>query len=162
MLHQNEPALLNALETYRQKVISDVRYLRRVEGKNNKDDRDYPAVIVVGEYEGYSTCGRSMGSHLQRYAIMERFFSTSLCDALICAEKHFLQEESYQLPTAVNRYGINYYFGTCAEDDVANQLLKYSRRLRNIPLNNIRLTAPVRPRTNQRVDYCCVCDHIFK
>lgn len=50
------------------------------------------------------------------------------------------------------------YFGTCAEDDAANQVLKHYA---SISLSDLFFSKAVNPITLEEVDYCFTCCEIF-
>lgn len=80
-------------------------------------------------------------------------FDKRLYDALVqCMEafNHVPQDP----PTMIG----NDYFGTCAEDDAANQLLGKETL---IGLNEILFSLAIDPITFKRVKYCAVCCNVF-
>lgn len=159
MINYNDIRLLNAREVYRDKVLSDVRYFRIIENRNSRDDFDYPAVIVAGADKRFRIeCGRSMRSHLAHYHIRERELNPSLCQLLRMRYISSVGAYAPSLPTIHKVNGTKLYFGSCAEDDVVSKL--FPKDVIDFK-NDIYLSTPVRPRTNERIDYCPVCKSIF-
>lgn len=129
-------------------------------------EEDYPAVITAAKYNQCRKVGRSRsmnaltGNH--RNDLHELLKS-----ALIQAGKELLKRKItiFKFEEVGKK---RYFFGTCAEDDVADKIIKkYEssshkyKKLQFKNLNEIYFTKARRPRTWEIIPCCDVCQEIF-
>lgn len=147
--------LINLVDAFRQQIINDVIQYRidhHTQWSRSADEKDYPKVITGCEYANVRKAGRS-----------ER----GRCYTLRSAQLHPLVLNPIAA-IAPFRYSIPYsiagfHYGTCAEDDAATKVL-YSLERKSVTLPSVKdlvFTQPFRPRTQEPVDCCRTCQHIF-
>lgn len=156
MLGSEKNVIIKEINAYRtQKKKHKIRY-----------EKDYPAVIIAAQYNKIMKVGRSRsmnaitGNH--RNDLHELLKS-----ALMQAGKDLLKSK-----ITISKFEEvekkRYYFGTCAEDDVADKIIKKyesssrkrkKRLFKN--LNEICFTKARRPRTWEIIPCCDVCQEIF-
>ena len=116
----------------------------------------YPNVIVNCKYRKEMHNGRSNSGT----APIKRSFSnlllchSQLANAIQSAKLKFFRQSHQQ----------KLYFGSCAEDDAANNILtECSNKKIPLPpkLSDLKFTPAQRPRTREHVPYCTICEHIF-
>ncbi len=143
------------VDAFRQQVINDVIQYRidhHTHWSKSADEKDYPKVITGCEYANVREAGRS-----------ER----GRCYTLRSAQLHPLVLNSIA-SIAPFRYSIPYskdgfHYGTCAEDDAATKVL-YSLGMKRATLPSVKdlvFAQPIRPRTQEPVDCCRTCKHVF-
>ena len=147
--------LINVVDNFRQQVINDVIQYRIDHNKQwskSADEKDYPKVITGCEYADVREAGRS-----------ER----GRCYTLRSAQLHPLvlipiaAIAPFRYETPYSKDGFHY--GTCAEDDAATKVL-YSLEMKGGPLPSVKdliFAQPIRPRTQEPVDCCRTCNHVF-
>lgn len=142
------------------KIGKEIDILRKGEKRRSKD---YPAVIVGAECQRITKIGRSRS----RYALTgskKDELHPLLVDALGKAGSKILGKKT-NLFDVITKKGKKYFFGTCAEDDASDEIIK-EYEIKNNPskftkLNSISFTTPIRPRTIGKKNWCVVCKTIF-
>lgn len=114
-------------------------------GRNNK------VRVACGIEPAHPFFGKNLASKSK--SNKKIIFDKRLYDALIQCMKNF-NHIPQEPPIKID----DDYFGTCAEDDAANQLLGKEAL---IGLNDILFSLAIDPITFRRVDYCAVCCNVF-
>lgn len=147
--------LINVVDNFRQQVINDAIQYRIDHNKQwskSADEKDYPKVITGCEYADVREAGRS-----------ER----GRCYTLRSTQLHPLVYDPIDSiapllkPIPYSFGGLHY--GTCAEDDAATKVL-YSLQRNSVTLPSVKdlvFAQPIRPRTQEPVDCCKVCENVF-
>lgn len=129
------------------------------------DNIFFPAVVVAGIYKKIIKCGRSTGSKIDKAT--KKLYVPPVF--IRYKEPLLTHLKKYGIPPTKCKYQIrkgkkiDVFVGTCAEDNVANQLIEIFSTSYS-PLNDltsIGFTVARRPRTGQVVPYCYVCKNIF-
>ena len=154
-MRTNDSILCKNLQKYCIKIICDVQYYRVINHKNQKDDYDYPAVIVGCKYKSFRKFGRSASSHLPQYNRIKNVFLHSAVDVAVS------NTYAHADKSKGNR---GWYDRTCAEDHAASECLfsceKNNKKLPN-SLSDLEFTIALRPRTGGKVEYCNTCKAVF-
>ena len=143
------------VDAFRQQVINDVSQYRidhHTNWSKSADEKDYPKVITGCEYADVREAGRS-----------ER----GRCYTLRSTHLHPLVYQPIDAiaplwkPIPYSYGGLHY--GTCAEDDAATKVL-YTLERNSVALPSVKdlvFARPIRPRTQEPVDCCRTCEHVF-
>lgn len=153
--------LLKKLKQYAESVCKDVKRLR-----SNKPEEwseyDYPRAVSICCYSQCLRKGRSRYSRIKSY-INEITFEPTLYQELknVCVTNNLDWRKIPQKFYKNN--GTEIYVGTCAEDDAANQVLRDAPAYVNYqpPIKNLNFSVTIRPRTQQKIDFCQTCKTIF-
>lgn len=146
--------------------VNNIREARSKPLPEYLEKKDYAAMIIAAKYKNFKEVGRSRsmdsptGSHREElHPLLE--------DALKQAGRDLLKRE-INIFKYVKVGKKRYFFGSCAEDDVAHKIItkyessshKYKKpQFKN--LNEICFTRAYRPRTLEREECCIVCRTIF-
>ncbi len=149
-MRTNDRILCKNLQNYCTKVICDVQYYRIVNCKNQKDDYDYPAVIVGCKYRSFRRFGRSAGSHLHQYSRTKNLNLHSAVDEVVS-----------DVYARADKSNGKWYDRTCAEDHAASLCLFASKEQIPNSLSKLEFTIALRPRTGGEVEYCNTCKAVF-
>lgn len=114
-------------------------------GKKNK------VRVSCGVTSNYTCYGRNFGS---RSKLQKKIFFDSRLDSALQTCITRLGFPPQNLPF----YFEGFYFGYCAEDDAANQVLNHYD---SISLSDLFFSKAVNPITLEKVDYCLICCEIF-
>lgn len=155
------------LEEYRKFVCEQVDNLRKYYActgyvlKRRNEDNDFPAIIACGSFEKIVACGRSMSSALPAYNIKYRTYTP-----LVEYELHNSGVKRGLLPSFKPPYvGGGLFYGTCAEDEVANNVIEMWEYKHGLPfptkLTDIAFITPIRPRTGEKREFCEICKELF-
>ena len=143
------------VDAFRQQVINDVIQYRidhHTYWSKSADEKDYPKVITGCEYTNVREAGRSERGRC--YTLR----STHL-HPLVYQPIDAIAPLSKPIPYS---YG-GLHYGTCAEDDAATKVL-YTLERNSVALPSVKdlvFARPIRPRTQEPVDCCRTCEHVF-
>lgn len=148
-------ALINVVDAFRQQVINDVIQYRidhHTKWSKSADEKDYPKVITGCEYADVREAGRSERGrgYTARSAQLHPLVLTPIAT---------IAPFRYEIPYSKG----GFHYGTCAEDDAATKVL-YSLERKNVTLPSVKdlvFAQPIRPRTQEPVDCCRTCKHVF-
>lgn len=142
----------NSSGLLRNKLYLEVGAVRNVVKKSNAK---FPSMMIGAEYQKIMKIGRSGRKGIVLHPL--------LISELKKAAKH-LVGQTVTPPTLINnKSGYVYFFGTCAEDDASNELIRQyeSRYIKFTHLRNIVFTKAIRPRTMGKKSCCVVCKKVF-
>ncbi len=147
--------LIEVVDAFRNQVINDVIQYRldhHTQWSKSADEKDYPKVITGCEYADVKEAGRSERGRC--YTSRSKYLHPLVLNP-ISVRAHSWKSIPY------SEAGMHY--GTCAEDDASTKVL-YELENKKIPLpcvKNLVFTQPIRPRTQQPVDCCEICEFVF-
>ncbi len=147
--------LINVVDDFRQQVINDVIQYRidhHTKRSKSADEKDYPKVITGCEYGNVREPGRSERG--RGYTLRSVQLHPLVFDPIATIAPPWKS-----IPFSEG--GLHY--GTCAEDDAATKVL-YTIENENGSLpsvKNLVFAQPIRPRTQEPVKCCEVCEKVF-
>lgn len=147
--------LINVVDAFRQQVINDVIQYRidhHTKWSKSADEKDYPKVITGCEYDNVREAGRSERG--RGYTARSAQLHPLVLNPIAAIAPFW-----YASPYSKD----GFHYGTCAEDDAATKVL-YSLEFNRVPLPSVKdlvFAQPIRPRTQEPVDCCGICEHVF-
>lgn len=155
----NDPQQILELKHYRSKFWSAWAQVRPQKIQNQSrynylKGRFFPKVIVNCKFGNCLQNGRSKSG---KATINRSFNKLPGCNPFIADRILYLK----RLTLKYKYNGSILYFGSCAEDDAANNILANIKNIKPSKLSDFSFTSAIRPRTGEERKYCAVCERVF-